>query len=748
MKRNNLKLYQRIQKSYRGITVTIVFLIIFVFFATAVNYVDFRDRLVEKEQQQLLTIAKSTAGHLEDFFAEKISDASVLTQIIAEDYNDELAKGDVYTSISRSLEEYLKIQNGKVFEMQYYDEKGRLIFDSIPLSGRYEKLGLAAFPTEIDSNRERIYVGDVFQISPGELAIDILADVHVPNMGNGHLRMIILIDDIYNMKVSSIQVGKKGYASVKDSTGVLIMHPKKEDIGQNVMVARKNEFPDYDWSELEALVEKQKEGEAGTGIYHSFWYQDEKRHRVKKFSAYAPAFIGEDFWVVTVSMDYKELSDLATNYFYTNIILAGVIPLLLILLMVYIFSLKKTLRFIENEQKYIEKVENLNKELARDIEERKVLESALYASKERFKQLFNAGSDLIFVLSVIDDYGRYEIVRLNDIACKRLGRERKEIVGIDFKEIIQDISKEQLEMFMDKVASGEEYIHETVLTLDEGNQVPVEIAAQIFTLEGQKMIMLMTRDITKKKLEEEQLEKNRALLIYKFRLVAMGEMIANITHQWRQPLGRLSLIISNLQDAFSHDDLSPEYFEEVVGKSRSIIQEMSAVIDDFRYFFNPIQERALFNPERQINTALEMVRDRIKIDEVDVTLESDDNYTVYGYPNQFSQVILNILNNSLDAMANIHEKQRKITICLESLLDHRIQLSIKNNGEPLPEGLETKVFDPYFSTKKDKDGTGIGLYMTKMIIETNFNGTIQMQNEAGFVVTQIIIPVDEVRDNE
>lgn len=521
------------------------------------------------------------------------------------------------------------------------------------------------------------------------------------------------------------------------------MHPNNNDIGKEVMKARRAKLPNQDWSELEALVEEQKKGVAGTGIYHSYWYYDEAYERIKKFTAFAPAFIGDNFWIVTVPKDYNELSAIASRYLYTNVILAGVIPLLLGILLVYMMNLKKNLVYLQNEQKYIEEVELLNKELEDDIEERKVLEKALYASKERFKQLFNAGSDLIFVLHVSDDQRRFEIGRVNDIACQRLGLDRKEIVGRDFRTMMSGITDDALEDFVTQVASGHEHIYETSLLLDGGQSVPVEIAAQIFTLEDQSMMMLMTRDISKKKAEEAQLEKQQAMLIYKFRLVAMGEMIANIAHQWRQPLGRLSLMIANLQDAYLHDDLDDLYLNEVVDKSNHIIQDMSAIIDEFRYFFNPINEKAHFNPVDQIQSSLEMIKDRITIDEVSVDIKDVANHDIYGYPTQFSQVVLNILNNSLDAMTSLKDKKRAIKIHLDWQGDKAVKIALYNNGEALPEGMADKVFDPYFSTKRHKDGTGIGLYMTKMIIETNFNGKIRMCNIDGWVMTEIIIPSSE-----
>jgi len=405
------------------------------------------------------------------------------------------------------------------------------------------------------------------------------------------------------------------------------------------------------------------------------------------------------------------------------------------------FNLRKNINFLENEQMYIEQVKDLNAELEKDIEERKILEKALYASKERFKQHFNAGSDLTFVLNKNDTTQTYEISRVNDMACKKLGLDRQAIIGSDFLTINSSMSKIELDDFIKHVKKDHLTTFESNLLLDNQVSTPFEISGQAFSLEGETLMMLIARDISKKKAQEEQLDKNRALLIYKFRLVAMGEMIANIAHQWRQPLGSLSLMLSNLDDAFDHDDLETEYFKQTIGNSQDIIQKMSAIIDDFRYFFNPRQEKSPFNIDDQIKDSIEMVKDRINISEVDVSIDNQTDKRVYGYPNQFSQVVLNIMNNSLDAMRDNKEK-RKISIDI-SEKNNTISVLLSNNGSLIDDETLKKVFDPYFTTKDKEDGTGIGLYMTKMIIESNFGGTIQMYNEDENVVTKIDIPIEE-----
>jgi len=713
--------------------------IVIVNIITYYSYTSFRDNLIAKEQEQLLTIAKATSKTLEDFMDEKVKDSTILVQTIVDDYHDTIRKDEITEFISYALSNYFKIQNGKVYQVQYFDENNDLMYSTIPSDEDLDsEFDVQNF--ELVGDVTGPVIGDVYALKNGDLALDITTPVIVDERLKGHLRVVIKTQTIYRLYVEEIRIGSKGYASIKDSEGVLIMHPKKEDIGVNVMMARKSEFPDYDWSELEALVEIQKKGESGKGIYHSIWYHDEIKKRVKKFSAFAPIHIGDDFWIVTISMDYKELSDFATNYFYNNLIIIGFVPIVLVVIMIYILNLKKNINYLENEQKYIKQVSELNIELEKDIEQRKELEKALYASKERFKQLFNAGTDLTFVLYKNDLSDSFEIIRVNDMACTKLGRNRDDLMGTNFLTLASDMTQTSLDEYLEHIEDDELAVFEIDLKLASGMESPYEMSGQVFSLEGETLMMLIARDISKKKAQEEQLEKNRALLIYKFRLVAMGEMIANIAHQWRQPLGSLSLVISNLEDAYNHDELEESYFRETVENSQMIIQKMSTIIDDFRYFFNPRQEKTSINIRYQIEGSLEMVKDRIKIDEVKVALLDHSHKRIIGFENQLSQVVLNIINNSLDAMKNTED--RRIDIIIDEIEDY-IRVNISNNGQLIPDEVLPKVFDPYFTTKTSEDGTGIGLYMTKMIIESNFGGSIEMFNRDENVVTEILLPIEE-----
>ena len=727
-------LYIKIQKSYYEIIGLIVILILVVIFATIHNFREFRDKLIVNEQEQLLVIAETTAHTMEQFVSDRSQDTKILSQSISKEYKtfDDLNFESTITSISN----YLIIQRDKVYKLEIYNEKGIKLYETKTVKTEHD------MSINVENYTfDRPMVEKVRLNQFNKLEIGIICKISNGDNIKGYLRMVIRLDDMYNMFIKKIQIGSKGYASVKDCNGVLLMHPKREDLGINVMIARKSEYPDYDWSELDNLVEEQKLGKKGTGIYHSIWYHDEKRDRIKKFSAYAPSFIGETFWIVTVSMDYEELTNIASHYFYSNILIAGLIPVALTVLLLYFINFKKNLIHLENEQNYVKKVKELNIELELDIEERKILEKELLKSRRKFKQLFNSINDLTFAINFDSELIEFKIEEVNNVACEILEYKKTELIGDDYLKLDKSMSLDDMKKLINSVKIDGLCIFESVLTSSSGLQIPVEISGKIFPLDNKSMMMLVARDISEKKIQEEQMEKNRALLIYKFRLIAMGEMIANITHQWRQPLGSLSLMITNLEDAFNHNDMSEEYFKSTIDRTLSLIKDMSNIIDEFRYFFNPMNERIDFDPQVQIKTSLEMVKDRILINEVNIELINNSDKYIYGYSNQLSQVILNILNNSIDAMKNCNCSTRKIIILIENHKDNFILIIIKNNGTKLGSGPSDRFFDAYFTTKKDKDGTGIGLYMTKMIIENNFSGEIEMMNWDEGVQTIIRIPI-------
>ncbi|MBZ0092668.1 MAG: GAF domain-containing protein [Sulfuricellaceae bacterium] len=207
---------------------------------------------------------------------------------------------------------------------------------------------------------------------------------------------------------------------------------------------------------------------------------------------------------------------------------------------------------------------------------------------------------------------------------------------------------------------------------------------------------------------------NERLLIQQARLAAMGEMVGNIAHQWRQPINALGLLLGNLKDAYDYGDLNKEYLNQSVNNGQQMIQKMSTTIDDFRNFFKPTKEKYNFGLRAAIGDTLNIVGPSFENHNIALIVEEGEEVAVNGYPNEFSQVLLNVLNNAKDAITDAKRAGGSIKIRVGHD-DEKGWVSVQDDGEGIPAASATKIFDPYFTTKEE--GTGIGLYMSKMIMK-------------------------------
>jgi len=223
--------------------------------------------------------------------------------------------------------------------------------------------------------------------------------------------------------------------------------------------------------------------------------------------------------------------------------------------------------------------------------------------------------------------------------------------------------------------------------------------------------------------EIEKRQEKEQLLIAQSKLASLGEMLGNIAHQWRHPLTRLSLLIQNFELAAKKNKLTPEFIEKFKIQASTQINYMSQTIDDFTNFFKRDTKKIEFYPKEIIEEALKLIEGRLKQNRVDVKLEVIKNIPIIGYKSEFSQVILNILNNAIDVLKERNIKNRKIFIRINGK-----KIEIEDNAGGVPEEIKDKIFEPYFTTKFQSQGTGIGLYMSKVIINQHFNGKLFTYN--------------------
>jgi PAS domain S-box-containing protein len=237
----------------------------------------------------------------------------------------------------------------------------------------------------------------------------------------------------------------------------------------------------------------------------------------------------------------------------------------------------------------------------------------------------------------------------------------------------------------------------------------------------------LKEEITERLRAVEELHRQEQMLIRQGRFAAMGEMIGNIAHQWRQPLNTLALIVQELPVYYQRDLFSREYLEGSVARAMQVINYMSKTIDGFRNFFSPGKEKESFTVAAVVARTVSIVEAAFNELNLKIEMSLDEEIELFGSPNEFSQVVLNILVNAKDAIFSTKVAAPKVVVRLFRENDRAV-LTIADNAGGVPEQIMDKIFDPYFTTKGPDKGTGIGLFMSRTIIEKNMNGSLTVRN--------------------
>jgi len=228
---------------------------------------------------------------------------------------------------------------------------------------------------------------------------------------------------------------------------------------------------------------------------------------------------------------------------------------------------------------------------------------------------------------------------------------------------------------------------------------------------------------------QEELQKRimqEKMLLCQNRMATMGVMIDSIAHQWRQPLTHINSILMNISRVTESDPHNIEYIDNKIDNIFRVTEQMSQTINDFRNLFKPNKEKKYFKLYKLINTILPLMDKNLK--DIELTLEVDKKLEIYSYQNELSQVFLTILQNSIEALDERDIKDKKISITIRDIDDKQIYISISDNAGGILEENLPHIFEPYFTTKDYRDGTGLGLYIAKIIIERSMGGSIDVKN--------------------
>lgn len=253
---------------------------------------------------------------------------------------------------------------------------------------------------------------------------------------------------------------------------------------------------------------------------------------------------------------------------------------------------------------------------------------------------------------------------------------------------------------------------------------------RIFNLNTKKDKELKKLNESLMQLVKQEVEKNKQqqlLMLQQSRLAQMGEMISMIAHQWRQPLNNLAIINQTIAFKYERGKLDDNLMNDFNKNSNKQIQGMSKTIDDFRNFFKPEKVKKEYCVNKVVRNTIAMLSPSFSQYELCISFEETKKIYSNGFPNELGQALINIINNAKDALIDNNIKDKKIEISL-AVEVHKIIISISDNAGGIPIEIIDRIFEPYFSTKEDKNGTGLGLYMAKLIIDEHLNGKVTVSN--------------------
>ena len=225
------------------------------------------------------------------------------------------------------------------------------------------------------------------------------------------------------------------------------------------------------------------------------------------------------------------------------------------------------------------------------------------------------------------------------------------------------------------------------------------------------------------------LKEKEEFLFQKAKMADMGEMIGNIAHQWRQPLAINNTLLSILKEKSQMDMLDKEELMEKISEMENNLQYMSKTIDDFMRFYHPAKKKRIFNISEVISDALGIMRPILQKSGITLHFTPSDNTYIKGYMNEYIQVVISILTNAKDILIQRDIPNPTVTMSLTNR-QGKVTLTISDNAGGIEEKHIQRIFDPYFTTKHKSMGTGLGLYLSKMIIEKNMGGILSVENRS------------------
>ena len=391
--------------------------------------------------------------------------------------------------------------------------------------------------------------------------------------------------------------------------------------------------------------------------------------------------------------------------------------------------------------------------VCRDMTKIIKLENEVKEQQLTFENIFQKSSDGILI---IEDN---KIIDCNESILKILEYNNKsELIDLHptqlcLKENLNTtFTKEKANKLITLILKNGYHTFECIKVNTNGHKIWLEVVATKIIQNSKDIIHAVFRDISKRKRTEYELEQLNKDLIQKVnagiqknrkhdqqmlqqsRLAQMGEMMSMIAHQWRQPLAAISTACISINLKAKINKLDNDTAIEISNKILEYSSHLSYTINDFRDFFKSNKSKQDITYEELINSILNIIETSISSKRINLVKNLNSIYTFNTYSNEVKQVILNLIKNAEDVLIEKEIKNPKITIETDGN-----KLIISDNGGGIPKNIIDKIFNPYFSTKSKKDGTGLGLYMSKTIIEDHCGGELNVSNNKEGAVFQIIL---------
>ena len=391
-----------------------------------------------------------------------------------------------------------------------------------------------------------------------------------------------------------------------------------------------------------------------------------------------------------------------------------------------------------------------------DVTERRRLSDALERERRRYRSLLEISQD---GLHLLDEHGT--LVEASASFLRMLGHGPDAVGRLRLSEWDPAVAPHEMEPRV-RASMDEGGLFRARHRRADGTSLDVEVHAGAVELDGRPFLLASARDITARVEAERALEQKQAeleavneslaervaeavaelrakdqLLITHSREAAMGEMIGHIAHQWRQPLNALGLVLSDLRDAARFGELDGAAVVAAVGVGERLVQKMSSTINDFRDFLRPGREKSEFSAHESIAETVAIVGATFRSAGIELTVEAAPDVRLFGHPNEYAQVLLNLLTNARQSIQACARGGR-VRVRLAPR-DGFGCLTVTDDGGGIPEAILGRIFEPYFSTKER--GTGIGLFMSREIVEKSLGGRITARNLEWGAELTVLVPL-------